>query len=1224
MELPARELIDDKEVAGLDEDRLGHDGVAQQLAELVCSIPTPSNVALYGPWGSGKSGIGNLLATKLKSERGVRFARFDAFKYAENPLRRNFVSVVATALGVKDARFHDDLYRGRTTTDFAVPMRKLFSLLGIFALVVLVAVVVSSTAISIVASFQGKDAFAELLRIGTATLPATLVPASLLTAVIALVGKTFTSEKRVERAESDEEFERLLTDLVEKSGATRVVIFVDELDRCSSDEVVETLNAVRTFLGVSKCVFVVAADQQVLERALTDSLSQPTPVDTLNPYYSAGSAYLDKVFQYQVVVPPLMPQSIINFVVALLDGRPGVWQQIDVPVVASILIPSHVRSPRRVKNLLNAFVLSFRLAQGRAKSGQLDLDVVESVDELARIVCLRVEFPLFARDLVMDPALSDYVRELAEPSATSVSIWERYPYVGDVTRRVAEEYASATRPVDRLLVEDEDLSTKQVQAAQGQQLIDYLRRTRSVTGPTKALIHLQNTGSVFGLPATVAEQLERDAQNASLGAVSKTFEGLDAGGRGAAVQLLIQQGRSAVGLEAPNIASAILAAVAHDPDAARPFANEIAMVVSTALGDSSDALSGPTATGAWEVATAGTRPEADSLGHLVLASDLATTDDELFRRILLNGSRSVALSRSLVSDLIVHRLMVEDPDVVVDALLQIDGDQRIAILEASEISLTAGLAGAINDFNAARKAREEAAAAVAATSRSTARQAPTPDDEELEDETYDPSSLLAAMDRLLETLDNSDASASVVLRTLLKVGKQEARNVAQKHVGRILIQDSEIAALILEQANYRVPSLWPLWLTSWPAETFSTDSRCAKAIAALARTLWQRQLSPSEALDAEQLLQVSSALARLLDSTEDEIKEGVVHVIDLDDMPTDDDSVATHTNRVTMAGVLARAGLIRPEDYVEKRANAVVLSLGEDLDEAEPESVLAEWVLTEVTSLLDGSQGDLPATARSSLVAAGANETWLSDHDEARLRVRLLERPEGDVSAVPKVTAAAVQSSRAELSHVAFLDLQERWLRGTDAPVDEVLEVVGGDIATGSLSLLSAVSAWRAKLSASDQYTLLESMISDEAATVQSPKVLRAVGLNDLDEMSVASLLVDRFRRSTTNENRRSVLQLAQLASFAGNAARKRVLLELIAPMLKLNASAADIALSHAVKLSRPFPPGAKKPLGDAIVAAGARFSGVEKKAKDALRKLGYPSKRKGLFGLSSEVDTSG
>ncbi|MEU2266690.1 hypothetical protein ABZ568_09690 [Streptomyces olindensis] len=44
--------------------------------------------------------------------------RFDAFKYAENPLRRNFIIAVATALGIKDAKFHDELYGGRVAVRF--------------------------------------------------------------------------------------------------------------------------------------------------------------------------------------------------------------------------------------------------------------------------------------------------------------------------------------------------------------------------------------------------------------------------------------------------------------------------------------------------------------------------------------------------------------------------------------------------------------------------------------------------------------------------------------------------------------------------------------------------------------------------------------------------------------------------------------------------------------------------------------------------------------------------------------------------------------------------------------------------------------------------------------------------------------------------------------------------------------------------------------------------
>lgn len=81
------ELIDDREVANFDEYRLEHQEIADELSKLVPSIPAPSNVALYGAWGSGKTGIGNVLEARLKNTKGVKYARFDAFKYAENPLR---------------------------------------------------------------------------------------------------------------------------------------------------------------------------------------------------------------------------------------------------------------------------------------------------------------------------------------------------------------------------------------------------------------------------------------------------------------------------------------------------------------------------------------------------------------------------------------------------------------------------------------------------------------------------------------------------------------------------------------------------------------------------------------------------------------------------------------------------------------------------------------------------------------------------------------------------------------------------------------------------------------------------------------------------------------------------------------------------------------------------------------------------------------------------------
>lgn len=132
--LHAEDLIDDRELVDVGDDRLAHEGIVGQLASLVWSVRTPSNIALYGPWGSGKSGIANLLQSRIDRKNGIRFVRFDAFKYADVPLRRNFISAVAKGLGHEDSKYHADLYSGRTKTDISVPPATILKLLGVFAL----------------------------------------------------------------------------------------------------------------------------------------------------------------------------------------------------------------------------------------------------------------------------------------------------------------------------------------------------------------------------------------------------------------------------------------------------------------------------------------------------------------------------------------------------------------------------------------------------------------------------------------------------------------------------------------------------------------------------------------------------------------------------------------------------------------------------------------------------------------------------------------------------------------------------------------------------------------------------------------------------------------------------------------------------------------------------------------------------------------------------------
>jgi hypothetical protein len=48
----------------------------------------------------------------------------------------------------------------------------------------------------------------------------------------------------------------------------RLVVFVDDLDRCLPEKAIEVLEAIKFFLGAPGCVFVLGLDQDVIARGI--------------------------------------------------------------------------------------------------------------------------------------------------------------------------------------------------------------------------------------------------------------------------------------------------------------------------------------------------------------------------------------------------------------------------------------------------------------------------------------------------------------------------------------------------------------------------------------------------------------------------------------------------------------------------------------------------------------------------------------------------------------------------------------------------------------------------------------------------------------------------------------------------------------------------------------------------------------------------------------------
>jgi hypothetical protein len=125
-----------------------------------------------------------------------------------------------------------------------------------------------------------------------------------------------------------EVFARILTE--ESGGLERVVLYVDDLDRCPPDVVVKVLEAVHLLVAMSAFVVVVGVDPRWLHQAIAHHYATMLPGTSMTPAH-----YLEKIFQIPFRLPPMDERGFTELVRALaggdLDTVPATVDTVRVP-----------------------------------------------------------------------------------------------------------------------------------------------------------------------------------------------------------------------------------------------------------------------------------------------------------------------------------------------------------------------------------------------------------------------------------------------------------------------------------------------------------------------------------------------------------------------------------------------------------------------------------------------------------------------------------------------------------------------------------------------------------------------------------------------------------------------------------------------------------------------------------------------------------------------------
>jgi hypothetical protein len=157
-------------------------------------------------------------------------------------------------------------------------------------------------------------------------------------------------------------------DFVEKTGAERIVVFVDDLDRCLPESALEVLESMKLFFDLNGFVFVVGLDNEIVQtvidskyRRLDGDAAGVTAADGSRPGIS-GADYVKKIFQLPYRVAPVSIAQLDGFLSkAYEEAGLTTDQRTELDDVAKphlgFLVGNAAVNPREIKRFINGYIV---------------------------------------------------------------------------------------------------------------------------------------------------------------------------------------------------------------------------------------------------------------------------------------------------------------------------------------------------------------------------------------------------------------------------------------------------------------------------------------------------------------------------------------------------------------------------------------------------------------------------------------------------------------------------------------------------------------------------------------------------------------------------------------------------------------------------------------------------------------------------------------------------
>lgn len=318
------------------DDVLGRHSFAEQLARAMINYNSPEafTIGLYGPWGSGKTSVINLLEEELN-------------KQSDDCIIVRFNPWLCSTPDQMIAQFFEQL---KSDIRALEPQKDIVADLGKFADVATQlcdAVGKYANALKLTRFIPGLNALGsifEALGIGTEICQK-------------LVGSD-SNDEPLSLQDHKNRIHRILEEQKQK-----IIVIIDDLDRLSSDEIVAVFQLVKSLADFPYMIYLLAFDRDIVVKALEDVQK------------GDGNAYLEKIVQMPFELPRAnsvdIEQIFLKRLEEVVQGKKYCVRPIDWELLFDEGIRPYLASIRDVTRYINAFALKYAMLKN--ETDPLDL-----------------------------------------------------------------------------------------------------------------------------------------------------------------------------------------------------------------------------------------------------------------------------------------------------------------------------------------------------------------------------------------------------------------------------------------------------------------------------------------------------------------------------------------------------------------------------------------------------------------------------------------------------------------------------------------------------------------------------------------------------------------------------------------------------------------------------------------------------------------------------------